>query len=173
MTDVHTPEQRTRNMRAIKGRDTKPELLLRRALHARGLRYRLHRKDLPGRPDIVFPRHRVCVFVNGCFWHGHDCPLFKEPRTRNDFWMTKIESNRKRDIAATEALIQEGWRVLTVWECALKGRQIDQLNPVIDNCIRFLMESSAKCQSVSRDVRPKSSRKDLHSGQNSLSRPQK
>lgn len=173
MTDVHTPEQRARNMRAIKGRDTKPELLLRRALHARGLRYRLHRKDLPGRPDIVFPRYKVCVFVNGCFWHGHDCDLFKEPRTRTDFWMTKIETNRKRDAAATQSLVAGGWRVLTVWECALKKHRIEELTPITDACVQFLTESSAPCLSVSNDIRLTGVSKYLHPEENSLSFLQK
>ena len=86
MVDVLTPEQRRLNMSRIRGKDTKPELLLRHGLHARGLRYRLHRKDLPGRPDMVFPRYRAAILVHGCFWHGHDCPLFKLPATRREFW---------------------------------------------------------------------------------------
>lgn len=90
MADVLTPEQRRLNMSRIRGRDTKPELLLRRGLHARGLRFRLHRKDLPGCPDLVFPRFRVTVFVHGCFWHGHECPMFKWPGTRTDFWRRKM-----------------------------------------------------------------------------------
>jgi len=154
MTDVHTPEQRARNMRAIKGRDTKPELLLRRALHARGLRYRLHRKDLPGRPDIVFPRHKVCVFVNGCFWHGHDCDLFKQPRTRTDVWMTKIETNRKRDAAATQSLVARGWRVLTVWECALKGPKQVPFDALLSECITFIMSADRKPFSLSLRQKP-------------------
>jgi DNA mismatch endonuclease (patch repair protein) len=96
MTDVLTPEQRRLNMSRIRGRDTKPELLLRRGLHARGFRFRLNRKDLPGCPDLVFPRFRAVMFVHGCFWHWHDCPMFKWPATRTDFWRKKIEGNTKR-----------------------------------------------------------------------------
>ena len=121
MTDVLTPEQRRLNMSRIRGKDTKPELMLRRGLHARGLRFRLHRKDLPGCPDMMFPRYRVAVLVHGCFWHGHDCPLFKLPATRREFWAAKIEGNRARNARDLAALAAAGWRVLVVWECALKG----------------------------------------------------
>jgi len=121
MVDVLMPEQRRLNMSRIRGKDTKPELMLRRGLHARGLRFRLHRKDLPGRPDMVFPRYRAAVLVHGCFWHGHDCPLFKWPATRREFWQAKIEGNRARDLRDLAGLAAAGWRVLVVWECALKG----------------------------------------------------
>jgi len=121
MVDVLTPEQRRLNMSRIRGKDTRPELILRRRLHAMGLRFRLHRKDLPGRPDMVFPRYRAAVLVHGCFWHGHDCPLFKWPATRREFWAAKIEGNRARDLRDLAGLAAAGWRVLVVWECALKG----------------------------------------------------
>jgi DNA mismatch endonuclease (patch repair protein) len=121
MADVLTPEQRRLNMSRIRGKDTKPELVLRRGLHAMGLRFRLHRKDLPGQPDMVFPRYRAAVLVHGCFWHGHDCPLFKLPATRREFWQAKIEGNRTRDLRDHARLAAGGWRVLTIWECALKG----------------------------------------------------
>lgn len=109
-------------MAAIKGSHTKPELLIRRALHAAGLRYRLHVKDLPGKPDLVFPRYKAVIFVHGCFWHRHDCHLFRWPATRQDFWREKIGRNVVNDERAAGALLQSGWRVATVWECALKGR---------------------------------------------------
>jgi len=109
-------------MAAIRGSHTKPELLIRKALHAAGLRYRLHVKDLPGKPDLVFPRHRAVVFVHGCFWHQHDCHLFKWPATRQDFWREKIGRNVINDERAVQALLGMGWRVATIWECALKGR---------------------------------------------------
>jgi DNA mismatch endonuclease (patch repair protein) len=121
VVDVLTPEQRRLNMSRIRGKDTKPELVLRRGLHALGLRFRLHRKDLPGRPDMVFPRYRAAVLVHGCFWHGHDCPLFKWPATRREFWQAKIEGNRARDLRDLAGLAAAGWRVLVVWECSLKG----------------------------------------------------
>lgn len=105
-------------MAGIRGKDTKPEMRVRKALFAGGYRYRLHRKDLPGTPDIVLPGRRVAIFVNGCFWHGHSgCSLAKVPGTRTEFWKEKFESNRQRDRVAAEALRVAGWRVLVVWEC--------------------------------------------------------
>lgn len=109
-------------MAAIKGSDTKPEMTVRKALHATGLRYRLHAKDLPGKPDIVFPRHHAVVFINGCFWHQHDCHLFKWPTAREEFWRSKIGRNVENDARVAAALKNLGWRVGTVWECALKGK---------------------------------------------------
>lgn len=109
-------------MAAIRGSHTKPELLVRKAMHAAGLRYRLHVKQLPGRPDLVFPKHRAVVFVNGCFWHQHDCHLFKWPGTRRDFWHEKIGRNAANDEKVVAILLETGWRVAIVWECALKGR---------------------------------------------------
>lgn len=109
-------------MAAIKAANTRPELQIRRALHAAGLRFRLHVRDLPGKPDLVFPRYRAVVFVNGCFWHRHDCHLFRWPATREDFWRAKIDRNVVNDTRAVLALLESGWRVATVWECALKGR---------------------------------------------------
>ncbi len=114
-------------MAAIKGSHTKPELAIRRALHAAGLRYRLHAKELPGKPDLVFPRYKAVLFVNGCFWHRHDCHLFKWPASREDFWREKIGRNVANDERAIASLKEEGWRVGVIWECALKGRtRLDQ-----------------------------------------------
>jgi DNA mismatch endonuclease (patch repair protein) len=109
-------------MAAIRSGDTKPEMLVRTALHAAGFRYRLHAKDLPGRPDLVFPKYRAVLFVNGCFWHRHDCHRFKWPSTRPDFWKNKLGRNAESDQRAIAALTQAGWRVGTVWECAVIGR---------------------------------------------------
>jgi DNA mismatch endonuclease (patch repair protein) len=109
-------------MAGIRGTNTKPELMLRKALHAAGFRYRLHDRTLPGKPDIVLPRYRAVVFAHGCFWHGHDCHLFKWPSTRPEFWQAKIARNREIDILSNEALRELGWRSAIVWECALKGR---------------------------------------------------
>lgn len=109
-------------MAAIRGGHTKPELLIRKAMHAAGLRYRLHAKHLPGKPDLVFPRHKAVVFVHGCFWHQHDCHLFSWPTTRQDFWREKLGRNVLNDERAVAALLAADWRVATVWECALKGR---------------------------------------------------
>lgn len=139
MVDVLTPEQRQLNMSRIRGRDTRPEMLVRRGLHACGFRYRLQDRKLPGRPDLIFPRYRAVIFVHGCFWHGHDCPLFKLPETRRDFWDAKISSNRTRDKRVEETLLEQGWRVATVWECSLKG--INKLggDEVIQQCRLFLL----------------------------------
>lgn len=121
MADVLTAEQRRLNMSRIRGKDTKPEMLIRRGLHARGLRYRLHDRKQPGRPDLVFPRYGAAVFVHGCFWHAHGCALSKLPVTRQEFWQQKLAENAARDRRAIEALRADGWRVLVVWECALRG----------------------------------------------------
>lgn len=108
-------------MAAIRRVDTRPEVVIRRGLHARGLRFRLQDKQLPGRPDLVFPRYQVALFVNGCFWHGHDCPLFRWPSTRADFWRAKITGNVVRDLRNDAQLEALGWRVGVAWECAVKG----------------------------------------------------
>lgn len=121
MTDVHAPEARQRNMAAIRANNTRPELIARRGLHSLGYRFRLHVRDLPGRPDIVLPKHRAVIFINGCFFHGHDCSYFKWPSTRADFWRTKIKANQMRDAQNLLMLHRAGWRVLTIWECALRG----------------------------------------------------
>ncbi|WP_354342169.1 very short patch repair endonuclease [Variovorax boronicumulans] len=121
MADVVSKAVRSRMMSGIRSRDTKPEVLLRSALHARGFRFRIHRKDLPGRPDIVLPKHRAVIQVHGCFWHGHQCQLFKYPATNPEFWRQKIGQNQVRDQRSEEALLALGWRVLTVWECATRG----------------------------------------------------
>jgi DNA mismatch endonuclease, patch repair protein len=125
-------------MSRIRGRDTKPELLLRRGLHARGFRFRLHRRDLPGRPDLVFPGRRAVILVHGCFWHGHDCRMCRLPATRPTFLRTKIEKNRCRDRDAVNALAGSGWRVLIVWECALRGPARRSAAEVLAHCDRFL-----------------------------------
>lgn len=139
MVDVLTPAQRQFNMSRIRGRNTKPEMIIRRGLHARGLRYRLHDRTLAGRPDLVFPKFKAVIFVHGCFWHGHNCPLFKLPMTRTEFWDTKISSNRARDNRAVATLLEHGWRVAIVWECSLKGSGKLEPNEVIRQCHNFLL----------------------------------
>lgn len=109
-------------MSGIRGTNTQPEMRIRSLLHRNGFRFRLHVRDLPGKPDIVLPRYRAVVFVHGCFWHGHDCPLFRMPSTRRDFWQAKIERNKDNDCRAKGALHATGWRVATVWECVMRGR---------------------------------------------------
>ncbi len=115
-------------MSGIRGKDTKPELLVRKALHALGFRYRLHVKDLPGKPDLVFPKLRAVVFVNGCFWHRHlECKFAAVPKSNSEFWEQKLEANRKRDLLHGQQLRTLGWRVLTIWECELDEFHIKQL----------------------------------------------
>lgn len=138
--DVHSPETRSYNMSRIRGRDTKPEMLIRRGLHARGFRFRLHARDLPGRPDLVFPRRRAVILIHGCFWHGHDCPMFRLPASRADFWQTKIEATRARDARAADALAEAGWRQLTIWECAVRGPARRTVSETLDVCACFLVE---------------------------------
>jgi DNA mismatch endonuclease (patch repair protein) len=121
MTDVFTPEKRSAVMRRVKGRDTTPEMKVRRLLWAMGARYRLHRKDLPGNPDIVLAGRRLAIFVHGCFWHGHDCARgARVPKQNRDYWQAKVGRNRARDAANRAALEARGWRVVVLWECGLK-----------------------------------------------------
>lgn len=130
-------------MSGIRGKNTKPEMILRQGLHARGLRYRLHAKDLPGKPDLVFPVRRAALFAHGCFWHGHDCHLFRMPSTRPEFWQAKIARNQIVDARSTAALEAAGWRVGVVWECALKGRMRLPLEAVLDGCEAWLRGGEA------------------------------
>lgn len=128
--DVVSSVKRSEMMSGIRGRNTRPELQVRAYLHARGLRFRLHRKDLPGRPDVVLPKYRVAVFVHGCFWHRHPgCKFTTEPATREDFWRQKFAANVSRDLRNQEALLQAGWRVLVIWECGLRSKS--NLEPVL------------------------------------------
>lgn len=123
MIDVVDKKTRSKIMSGIKGLDTKPELIIRKELHKRGFRYKLHDKALPGKPDLVLPKHGAAIQVQGCFWHGHKCHLFKWPSTRKEFWREKISANIKRDKKNLEKLSQAGWKTLVVWECALKGKE--------------------------------------------------
>ena len=125
-------------MARIKGRNTKPEVVLRKALFSLGFRYRLHDKRLPGTPDLVFPKYHAVVFVNGCFWHGHECALFVVPATNTSFWIKKIAGNRSRDGKALQELRALGWRVTTVWECALRGREKSPLDALAGSIARWL-----------------------------------
>jgi len=140
MTDVVDPEKRKHMMAGIKNKHTRPELILRKQLFARGLRYRLHARDLPGKPDLLFPQYKIALFVNGCFWHGHPCHLFKWPQTRQTFWREKILSNKMRDAKNYFTLKEMGWRVLVIHECALKGKQkmaLTLCTDQIENWIKY------------------------------------
>jgi DNA mismatch endonuclease (patch repair protein) len=125
-------------MSGIRGKNTKPELTLRHGLHRKGFRYRVHDKTLPGKPDIVFPRWNAVILAHGCFWHGHDCPLFRLPSTRPDFWKAKIARNREIDNVSAARLKKAGWRQAVVWECALKGPGRRPQEEIIDRCAAWL-----------------------------------
>lgn len=134
MADVHDIATRSYNMSRIKGSDTRPEMLVRKFLFAHGYRYRLHLKDLPGKPDIVFRSRKTVIFIHGCFWHGHDgCRYFVVPKTRTDWWVNKIQQNKQRDIDNFTLLSAEGWKIITIFECELKKNQRDHtLNQLIN-----------------------------------------
>ena len=121
MADVHEPEIRSYNMSQIKGKNTKPEILVRKFLFSKGFRYKLHDKKLPGKPDLVFPKYNSVLFVHGCFWHGHEgCKYFVVPKTRTEWWLDKINGNKMKDAENMALLNKKGWNVVTVWECELK-----------------------------------------------------
>lgn len=138
MSDVHTPEQRHKNMAAIHSSSTKPELKLRRALWSLGFRYRINEKDLPGKPDIVLPKFRTVVFVHGCFWHGHKgCKYYTVPKTNTEFWTAKVTRNQQRDQEVWRQLEAKGWAVIIVWECELKKYRFeDTVNSVATEIVR-------------------------------------
>jgi DNA mismatch endonuclease (patch repair protein) len=131
--DVHDKKTRSFNMSRIKGKNTKPEMLVRRFLFANGFRYRLNVKDLPGKPDIVLPKYKTVIFINGCFWHGHKgCNYFVVPKTRTEWWLNKIKDTQKRDREAEIQLNVLGWKVITLWECQLKPKKYnDTLNSLL------------------------------------------
>lgn len=122
MADVVSPDKRSEMMSGIQGKNTKPEMLVRKGLFRLGFRFRIHVSKLPGKPDIVLPKYKAVIFINGCFWHGHNCSLFRWPSTRPAFWREKITSNKNRDLQVKDLLAKQGWRMLVLWECATKGR---------------------------------------------------
>ena len=125
MADVHDKATRSYNMSQIKAKNTKPEILVRKFLHAHGFRYRLHVKNLPGKPDIVLPKYKTAIFIHGCFWHGHkNCKYFVVPKTRTEWWLAKIDSNIANDAKALKALQKAGWKVIVVWTCNLKSQKM-------------------------------------------------
>ena len=127
MTDVLTKEQRKRCMSHVRGKDTKPEVMVRQFLFAQGFRYRLYRKDLPGKPDIVLPKYRTVIFINGCFWHGHSgCKYATIPEANHDFWLAKISGNIERDKSNHAKLFELGWKVIEIWQCELKPKFREQ-----------------------------------------------
>ncbi|MCA3174389.1 MAG: DNA mismatch endonuclease Vsr [Burkholderiales bacterium] len=138
MADIVPPDVRSRMMSGIRGKNTRPEIAVRKEMFRRGYRYRLHAKELAGKPDIVFPRYRAAVFIHGCFWHGHTCPLFKIPSTRPEFWKAKIARNKENDNKVTALLLASGWRVATLWECAIRGKKNLGISDVADALEQWL-----------------------------------
>ena len=127
MADVHTKEIRSYNMSQIKGKNTKPEMLVRKFLFANGYRYKLNDKTLPGKPDIVLPKYKTVIFVHGCFWHGHKkCKYFVVPKTRTEWWLNKINGNIANDTKVVKALKKDGWKIITIWECNLKPAKVEK-----------------------------------------------
>lgn len=131
-------------MAAVRGENTKPEVLLRKGLHARGYRYRLHAKKLPGKPDMVFPMYSAVIFINGCFWHGHDCHIFRMPKSNVGYWQDKISKNKERDVVVIEKLISMGWRVGIVWECALRGKTRMNFDDLLSLTEKWLHSSESQ-----------------------------
>ncbi len=144
--DVVNKQKRSEMMSGIKGKDTRGELAIRKGLHKLGFRYQLHRKDLPGKPDLVFPKYNAVIFVNGCFWHAHNCHLFKWPSSRPEFWQEKISNNKIRDTNNLNKYIDIGWKVLTIWECSLKGKTRRNLNEVINTAANWLLYDSQNAE---------------------------
>jgi DNA mismatch endonuclease, patch repair protein len=138
MIDVVDKQTRSRMMSGIKGKNTKPELIIREALFKKGFRFKIHDKKLPGKPDLVLPKYDAVIFIHGCFWHRHNCHLFKWPSTRPEFWKTKINRNVEVDKQNYKQLKKESWYILTIWECALKGKTRRPLDEVIQRTIHWL-----------------------------------
>lgn len=146
MAEKIAPEVRSRMMSGIRGKNTRPEVTVRSFLHRSGFRFRLHEVGLPGKPDVVLPRWNVAVFVHGCFWHGHKgCHYFKLPKTRTEFWKTKIEGNSKRDAIAVDQLREAGWRVAVVWECSLR----DDLGRSLNELVQFIRSERPSLEVIS------------------------
>lgn len=151
MVDVVDGKTRSRMMAGIRGKNTLPETHIRSLLHRQGFRFRIHVDSLPGNPDIVLKRYRAAIFVHGCFWHHHDCHLFKWPSTRKEFWRKKIEGNRSRDMENIKSLRADGWRVLTIWECALKGRSRLEEAELLENINGWLRGDNPNHEIIGRE----------------------
>lgn len=152
--DKAPSEARRRNMASIKNKNTSIELTIRSYLHRKGFRFRLYCSELPGKPDLVLPKYRAVIFVHGCFWHGHDCHLFQWPKTREQFWRDKINSNIARDREQFLQLRNSGWRIATIWECALKGRKRLPIEEVTEVCANWLRSDKDKLSLSGDGTRP-------------------
>lgn len=143
MVDIVSASKRSQMMAGIRGKNTQPELVIRKELHSLGFRYRLHDSRLPGKPDLAFPKYNAVILVHGCFWHGHECHLFKWPSSRKEFWRKKITRNQEKDLETLSSLRKDGWRILTLWECALKGRTRKPLEKITEDVAVWLESSRA------------------------------
>ena len=139
MADIVSRQKRSQMMAGIRSKDTKPEKLIRSLLHNRGFRFRLHNPKLPGLPDLAFPKYKAVIFVNGCYFHGHDCHLFKLPSSNTDFWHDKISKNKSRDAVKISELNNLGWRVLSIWECSTRGKTKINVNRLVELCSKWLV----------------------------------
>ncbi len=148
--DIVSREKRSRMMAGIRAQDTKPELIIRKALHAGGYRYRVNQRRLPGSPDVVMRKFGAVILVNGCFWHGHNCPLFKVPESRTEFWRSKIAGNQERDLGNIDKLISMGWRVCVIWECVLRGREARRQFDTIIGLLVGWINSDFSCLEIDR-----------------------
>lgn len=143
MTDVVDEKTRSRMMSGIKGKNTKPEILIRKGLFAKGLRYRLHAKSLPGKPDVILPKYNAAIQIHGCFWHVHGCAIFKWPSNNAEFWKEKLSGNRERDAIAQQKLMHLGWRLLVIWECASRGPGSHPIEEVIEQAYEWILSDSS------------------------------
>ena len=151
MADTRTPQQRHANMAAIHGKDTKPEMVVRRYLWGHGFRYRLNHPRLPGKPDIVMRKYRTCIFINGCFWHGHEgCKYYTIPKTNTEFWVRKVQRNKERDNKVQHQLALMGWHIITIWECELKASKKEKtLESLVFTLNKiFLQDHRVKCYEI-------------------------
>ena len=154
MTDVVSSQTRSKMMSGIQGKNTKPEIMIRKALHQKGFRYRLHVKSLPGKPDLVFPKYKAAIQINGCFWHGHNCHLFKWPSTQPEFWREKILGNRERDAVKLKEMEEIGWRTMIIWECAVKGKYKQPFNEVIEWVSNWLISGNISVEIMGNQLYP-------------------
>lgn len=146
MADIVDRATRSKMMSRIRNKNTRIEIEIRKRLWAKGMRYRLGGQGLPGKPDLVLSHHRAVIFVHGCFWHGHHCPLFRIPKTRTAFWENKIAGNKKNDINVQKKLVAMSWRIATVWECSLRGKSPANIDKVVDDLVKWLFSPKGEIE---------------------------